>query len=33
VTAEVDEDDRVELSRLTFRLLHIADIYTATTVA
>jgi uncharacterized protein len=33
VTAEADEDERVELGRLTFRLLHIADIYTATTVA
>ena len=33
VTAEADEDERVELSRLTFRLLHIADIFTATTVA
>jgi hypothetical protein len=33
VTAEADEEERVELGRLTFRLLHIADIYTATTVA
>src|SRR5918994_1005724 len=33
VTAEADEEERAELSRLTFRLLHIADIYTATTVA
>jgi predicted TIM-barrel fold metal-dependent hydrolase len=33
VTAEADEDERMELSRLTFRLLHIADIFTATTVA
>jgi uncharacterized protein len=33
VTAEADEEERVDLGRLTFRLLHIADIYTATTVA
>jgi predicted TIM-barrel fold metal-dependent hydrolase len=33
VTADAAEDERVELGRLTFRLLHIADIYTATTVA
>jgi predicted TIM-barrel fold metal-dependent hydrolase len=31
VTAEAEEDQRVDLSRLTFRLLHIADIYTSTT--
>ena len=33
VTAEADEADRNELGRLTFRLIHIADILTATTVA
>jgi predicted TIM-barrel fold metal-dependent hydrolase len=33
VSAEADEDERVALGRLTFRLLHIADIYTATTVS
>jgi uncharacterized protein len=33
VTAEADEADRKELGRLTFRLIHIADILTATTVA
>ena len=32
VTAEADEDERVDLGRLTFRLLHIADIYTSTTL-
>ena len=32
VTVEADEDERVDLGRLTFRLLHIADIYTSTTV-
>jgi hypothetical protein len=32
-TAEVEEDERTQLNRLTFRLLHIADIFTATTVA
>jgi predicted TIM-barrel fold metal-dependent hydrolase len=32
-SAEADEADRVELGRLTFRLIHIADILTATTVA
>jgi hypothetical protein len=33
VTAEADEADRNELGRFTFRLIHIADILTATTVA
>jgi predicted TIM-barrel fold metal-dependent hydrolase len=33
LTAETDESDRAELSRLTFRLIHLADILTATTVA
>jgi len=33
LTAETDESDRTELSRLTFRLIHLADILTATTVA
>ena len=32
VTAEADEDERVPLGRLTFRLIHIADIFTSTTV-
>jgi hypothetical protein len=33
LAAETEEADRAELSRLTFRLIHLADILTATTVA